>query len=333
MLLRYFVKRLIYMVFVFILISVVIFGLFQLVPGDPVLRFMDPVQQQLPPGMRDVIYNEIMVRMGLDQPIYIQFFRWLTGMLRGDFGQSITHMMPVNQVITGPLLVSLQINIIVMIIVFAVAIPLGITSAVKKGGVYDNTAQTVTLLGMSLPLFLIAIGAVMLFSVALDLTPVSGFGTPLFLIENPYASDWEIFLDRVPFMILPIACLAFAQLAGLTRFIRVAMIEALSQDYIRTARSKGLGEGSVIWRHAFRNSMIPFVTQLVAWLIGLIGGTIVVETIFGIRGMGRLFFDSLTQFDWNLAMVINTIFVIIALVGYLLVDFAYVMVDPRVRLT
>jgi peptide/nickel transport system permease protein len=333
MLLRYLGKRIIYMVFVFLLISIIIFGLFQLVPGDPVLRFMDPVELQLPPGMREVIENQIRQRMGFDQPVHIQYIRWLTGMLQGDFGQSIVAMQPVSQVLPEPLLITLQINIVVMLIVFAIAIPLGISLAVKKGGVYDNGIQTVTLLGMSLPIFLIAIGAIMLFSVALDLTPVSGFGNPLFPIENPDATAWEIFLDRLPFMILPISVLSFASLAGLTRFIRVAMIDALSQDYIRTARSKGLGEGSVIWRHAFRNSLIPFVTSLVAWLISLLSGSIMIETIFGIRGMGLLFFNSIMAFDWNMALVINTIFVVIALIGYLLVDFAYVLVDPRVRLT
>ena len=333
MLLRYFLKRLIYMVVVFIVISMVIFTIFQMVPGDPVLRFMSPEDQRLPPGVFDILYDEIRLRLGLDRPLHIQYIRWLTNMLQGDFGQSIQHSRSVNEVLPGPLIVTLQINAIVMFIVFLVSVPLGITSAIKRGSVYDNTVQTVTLLGLSLPMFIIAIAAIMFFSVFLSLTPVSGFGDPLFIIHNPDATAWEIFLNRLPFIVLPVMILSFASLAGLTRFVRVSMIDALSQDYIRTARSKGLGEGSVVYRHAFRNSMIPFITSLVAWLIGLVGGAIVIETIFGIMGMGRLFVDALSHFDWNLALIINTIFTVMILIGYLLVDFAYVLVDPRVRLT
>lgn len=333
MLLRYLGKRLIYMVAVFILISIIIFGIFQLVPGCPVLRHMNVEDQRLPPGAFEAIYNQIRQRFGLDRPIHIQYLRWMQNILQGDFGQSISHNMPVSAVLDGPLQVTLQMNLMVMAIAFIVSVPLGITTAVKKSSLYDNTAQVVTLLGLSLPQFIIAIAAVMIFSVWLGLTPVSGFGNPLFLIENPDASAWAIFLDRLPFFILPIGVLSFASLAGLTRFVRVAMIDALSQDYIRTARSKGLGEGAVIWSHAFRNSLIPFVTSLVAWLIGLLSGFIIVETIFGIGGMGRLFFNALMSFDFNLALVIQMIFIVILLIGYLLVDFAYVLVDPRVRLT
>ena len=321
------------MVVVFIIISILIFAIFRLVPGDPVLRFMDPVQQQLPPEAFEMIYNEISRRMGFDRPIHIQYIRWFTNMLQGDFGESIAHSAPVNQVIRAPLLVTLQMNIMVMVIVFLISIPLGIGIAVKRGGVYDNTVQTITLLGLTLPGFLIAIAAVMIFSVFLNLTPVQGFGDPMFLINNPDASAWEIFLDRLPFFILPIGVLSFMSLAGLTRIIRVSMIDSLSQDYIRTARSKGLAEGAVIYRHAFRNSMIPFVTSLVGWIISLVTGAIVIETIFGIMGMGRMFWHSLNTFDWNLALIIQTIFILITLIGYLIIDFVYVLVDPRVRLS
>ena len=329
--LRYLGKRLIYMVVVFMVISVIIFAIFRSVPGDPVLLFMNVEEQRLPPEVFDIVYNQIRARLGLDRPIHIQYFIWMGNMLQGDFGQSVHFSRPVSEVITGPLLVTLQMNLMVMFIVFLISVPLGITTAVKKGSVYDNTVQTVTLVGMSLPSFIIAIVAVMVFSVWLNLTPVSGFGSPLFLIENPDASALAIFRDRLPFMVLPVGVLAFASLALLTRFVRVAMIDSLSQDYIRTARSKGLGEGAVIYSHAFRNSMIPFVTSLVSWLVGLLGGTIILEEIFSIGGMGRLFINAIQTFDFNLALIIQTIFIVMILVGYLLVDFAYMLVDPRVR--
>jgi len=332
MLLRYLVKRLIYLVVVFLIISMLIFLIYRMVPGDPVLLQMDPEEQRLPPAAFEIVYRQIYLRLGLDRPLYVQYGIWLANMLRGDFGTSSQHLVPVTTALQGPLLVTLQINLIVMFFVFLITVPLGITSAIRRGGIYDNTVQTITLIGFSLPSFITAILAVMIFAVWLGLTPVSGFGNPLFLIQNPYASDWEIFLDRLPFMILPVVVLTFVSLAGLTRLVRVTMIDALSQDYIRTARAKGLRESAVVYSHAFRNSMIPFVTSLAAWFISLLGGSIIIEQLFSISGMGRLFINALQTLDFNLALAISTIFTVMTLVGYLIVDFVYVLIDPRVRL-
>jgi len=332
MLLRYLAKRLIYLVIVFLIISMLIFIIYRMVPGDPVLLHMDPEEQRLPPVAFEIVYREIYLRLGLDRPIYVQYGIWLSNMIRGDFGVSSQHNIPVTTALQGPLLVTLQINLMVMFFVFLITVPLGITAAIRRGGIYDNAVQTVTLIGFSLPVFITAILAVMIFAVWLGLTPVSGFGDPLFLIQNPDASSWEIFLDRLPFMILPVVVLTFSSLAGLTRLVRVTMIDALSQDYIRTARAKGLRESAVVYSHAFRNSMIPFVTSLAAWFISLLGGSIIIENLFSIAGMGRLFINSLLTLDFNLALAISTIFTIMTLVGYLIVDFVYVLIDPRVRL-
>ena len=330
--LRYFIKRLIYMIFVFLIISLLIFAIYMMVPGDPVMRFMDPEDQRLPPDIKEIIYNEIRARLGLDRPVHIQYIRWLSNILQGDFGISMIHSRAVTSVLRGPILVTLQMNLIIMFIVFLISVPLGVTTAIKKGTIYDNTAQTVTLLGFSIPVFITAIVAIMIFSVWLSLTPVSGFGDPMFLIENPDATSWEIFLDRVPYLILPVGVLSFASLAGLSRIVRATMIDAMSQDYVRTARAKGLREGAVIWSHAFRNSMIPFVTSLVGWILSLLSGSIVIETIFGINGMGRAFITSIMSQDYNMALAIQMIFTVIILVGYIVLDFLYLVVDPRVRL-
>jgi len=332
MLLRYFAKRLVFMVVVFLIISVLIFAIYQMVPGDPVLRFMNPEERQLPEAAFQVIYDQIRDRLGLDQPIYTQYIRWIGNMVRGDFGISMQAQAPVIDVIRGPIFVTLQMNLMVMVIVFLVAVPLGITTAIKKGSIYDNTAQTITLFGFSIPLFITAILAVFVFALWLDLTPVSGFGDPMFPVENPDPTRWEIFMDRLPFMILPVGVLSFGSLAGLARITRATMIDAMSQDYIRTARAKGLREGAVIYSHAFRNSMIPFVTSLVGWLIGLLSGTLILEQIFGIQGMGRAFIGAIIALDYNLALAIQTIFTVMILIGYIIVDIAYVLVDPRVRL-
>jgi len=320
------------MIFVFLIISLLIFAIYMMVPGDPVMRFMDPEDQRLPPDIKEIIYNEIRARLGLDRPVHIQYIRWLSNILQGDFGISMIHSRAVTSVLRGPILVTLQMNLIIMFIVFLISVPLGVTTAIKKGTIYDNTAQTVTLLGFSIPVFITAIVAIMIFSVWLSLTPVSGFGDPMFLIENPDATSWEIFLDRVPYLILPVGVLSFASLAGLSRIVRATMIDAMSQDYVRTARAKGLREGAVIWSHAFRNSMIPFVTSLVGWILSLLSGSIVIETIFGINGMGRAFITSIMSQDYNMALAIQMIFTVIILVGYIVLDFLYLVVDPRVRL-
>jgi len=332
MLLRYFAKRLVYLIVVFVVISILIFLIYQLVPGDPVLLHMDPEEQRLPPGAFEIVYNEIYMRLGLHRPVHVQYWIWFTNMLQGDFGMSSQHTRPVLEVLRGPLLVTLQINLMVLVLTFLITVPLGITSAIKRGGIYDNTVQTVTLFGFSLPSFITAIMAVMIFAVWLGLTPVSGFGNPLFLIQNPDATSWQIFLDRLPFMILPVGVLTFISLAGLTRIVRVTMLDALSQDYIRTARAKGLRESSVIYSHAFRNSMIPVVTTLVIFLVNLLSGSIIIESLFSVMGMGRLFIDSVLSLDHNLALAITVIFTLMILIGYLVVDFIYVLIDPRVRL-
>ena len=332
MLLRYLAKRLIYLVIVFIVISMLIFIVYRMVPGDPVMMHMNPEEARLPPAAFEVVYNEIRARLGLDRSLPVQYGIWLSNMVRGDFGLSLNHNMPVTTVLQGPVMVTLQLNIIAMILVIIICVPLGISSAVKRGGIYDNAIQTITLMGFSLPVFITAILFVMIFAVWLGLTPVSGFGNPLFAIQNPDATSWEIFLDRVPFMILPISVMVFTGLAGLTRLIRVSMIDALSQDYTRTARAKGLREGAVIFSHAFRNAQLPFVTSIAGSFIALLTGSIILEELFSVSGMGRLFIDSLRTLDFNVALAISTIFTVLTLVGYLLLDFVYVLIDPRVKL-
>jgi len=229
-------------------------------------------------------------------------------------------------------MITLQMNLIVLFVVFLISVPLGVTTAIKKGGIYDNTAQTVTLLGFSIPMFITAILAIMVFSIFLGLTPVSGYGDPMFMIENPDATSWQIFVNRIPYMILPIGIISFGSLAGLSRVVRATMIDAMSQDYVRTARAKGLREGSVIWSHAFRNSLIPFVTSLIGWLISLLSGSMIIETIFGISGMGRTFIGSMLSQDYNMALAVQILMIAIFLVGYFILDLLYVLVDPRVRL-
>ena len=308
--------------------SVIIFFLFKLTPADPVRIYTADLQQSMKPAEFEKLQAEVRAFLGLDQNIVIQYFKWMGKTLQGDFGLSIIYRQPVMSVIKAPMSNTLKLNAITMLLVFAITIPLGITTAVKKGTVYDNTVQVITILGYSLPVFVTALAAMLLFSLVLKWLPLTGTYTPGF-----QGSSFEFFLDRAKHMILPVGVMVFTSLGSLTRYIRVTMIDALRTDYIRTARAKGLAEKVVIYSHAFRNSLIPFVTVLVSWFISLFGGSVMVERIFLWNGMGNLLISAITQFDYAVVLALEMFYVLIALIGNLIIDIAYTFVDPRIRLS
>ena len=324
--LNYILRRVLYIIVVFFIMSVIIFFLFKLTPADPVRMYTADLQMSMRPAEFEKLKEEVRQFLGLDQPLIIQYFRWMATMLRGEFGQSIVYRQPVLAVIKTPMSNTIKLNIITMILVFAITIPLGITTAVRKGTVYDNTIQVVTILGYSLPVFVTSLAAMLLFSLILGWTPLTGAYTPGF-----QGTSFAFFLDRARHMILPVGVMVFTSLGGLTRYIRVTMIDALRSDYVRTARAKGLREKVVIYSHAFRNSMIPFVTMLVSWFLGMFGGSLMVERIFLWNGMGNLFISSIQSFDYAVALALEMFYVLIALVGNLIIDMAYTLVDPRIR--
>lgn len=325
--LRYIVKRLFYIIFVFLLISVLLFAIFKAVPGDPVMRYLEGKQQEMTPAQFQELYDVTAERLGLSQPIPIQYIRWMGNLLKGDFGRSLIYRREVIEVIKSPMANTLKLNAVTMVLVFAITIPLGISTAVKKGSIYDNVVQVITILGYSLPTFVIGIVAIYFISVKLGWLPVGGAVTAGF-----EGTKVQMFFDRAKHMALPVFVMTFTSLGSLTRYIRAAMIDALRMDYIRTARAKGLKEKVVIYSHAFRNSLIPFVTSLVGWLIGLFGGSVAIERIFSWNGMGKLLIDSISNLDFQVALAIQMFFVLLSLAGNLIVDIAYTIVDPRVRL-
>ncbi len=325
---KYAAKRILYIFFVFFIISIMMFLLFKATPGDPVMQQLEGQQQRLTPTRFKELYDQTYVRLGLDKPLPVQYLRWMGRTLTGDFGRSLLYRKPVIEVVKIPMRNTILLNILVMIAVFAITIPLGITTAVKKGTVYDNSVQVITILGYSLPTFIIALAAMLLFSVTLGWLPLTGTST-----AGLTGTSWQLFLDRLKHMILPTLVLTFSSLGSLTRYIRAAMIDALRMDYIRTARAKGLKEKVVIYSHAFRNSLIPFVTVLVSWMLSLFSGSIMIEKIFVWDGMGKLLVQAITNMDYGLAMAVEMFYVLLSLIGNLIVDIAYTMVDPRVRLS
>ena len=326
--LKYIIRRIAYIVFVFFLVSVIMFILYKLTPADPVRMYTEGLQNEMRPADFERYQEEVRRFLGLDQPLVIQYFKWMGKMLTGDFGRSLAYRQPVINVIRAPMANTLRLNAITMLLVFLITIPLGITTAVRKGTVYDNTVQVITILGLSLPSFVTSLAAILLFSITLRWLPISGAYTPGFQGEG-----WALFLDRARHMVLPIGVMVFTSLGSLTRYIRATMIDALRMDYVRTARAKGLTEKVVIYSHAFRNSLIPFMTILVSWFIGLFGGSVMIERIFSWNGMGNLYVSSILLFDYSVALALGMFYVLIGLAGNLIIDLLYTVVDPRIRLS
>ncbi|MDR1668745.1 MAG: ABC transporter permease [Oscillospiraceae bacterium] len=328
--LNYLLRRVFYIVFVFFLISIIMFAIYKSVPSDPIFMYLEGRQAEMRPEAYEELVRATRIRLGLDQPLYIQYFKWMGNMLTGDFGRSSVYRMPVIEVIKAPMQNTLRLNAVELVIVFLITIPLGITTAVRKGSVYDSVTQVITILGYSLPTFIFAMAAIFLFAGTLGWLPISGTVTAGLELE---ASGFTLFIDRVKHMIMPIGVMVFTSLGGLTRYVRATMIDALRMDYIRTARAKGLKEKVVVYSHAFRNSMIPFVTSMIAWFIGLFSGQLMIESVFSWKGMGKLFYDSLMAMDYSVVLTLGMFYVLLGLVGNLLMDIAYTIVDPRVRLS
>ena len=325
---KYLLKRFVYLIVVFFIISVALFGIFKSTPGDPALSMVAGRKDSMTPASYEVAYQQARKVLGLDNNIGVQYLSYLKNMATFNFGYSSVHQKPVMQVAKSPMKLTVQLNLIVLFFVFAISVPLGITSAVRKGKAYDNVVQTVTILGHSLPTFIFAILLIFAFAIKLRIFFISGVTTPNFM-----GTPFEAFIDRVRHMVLPAAVLTFVSMAGITRYVRATMIDALRMDYIRTARAKGLREKVVIYSHAFRNSLIPLVTVLVGWFVGIFAGSIITESIFLYNGMGLLMIQSLRSGDWNVALAFNTFYMMMAIVGNLVMDLLYMAVDPRVKLS
>lgn len=326
--LRYILKRLMYLVFVFFILSIIMFGIFKMVPGDPAKMMIDPELASKDPARYQAAYEQAQKELGLDKPVYVQYAKWITKMLTGDFGYSSQYRMPVVNVIKAPMVATVKMNIINLILVFAITIPLGITTAVRKNSIYDNLVQIVTVIGVSLPMFIIALIGIYFFCVKIPFFPISGMSTP----GANYTGLAKI-LDELKHMALPVIVMTLASLASITRYVRGAMIEVLRMDFIRTARAKGLREKVVIYSHAFRNALIPVVTVLTWWFVGIFGGSIVIEGTFLYNGMGQVMITSLRQLDFGVVLTMNMFYVLLSLVGNLVMDLSYMLVDPRVKLS
>lgn len=324
---KYITKRLLYMVFVFFIMSIVIFFLYSAIPGDPAMVQVAPLRDKLTVEQFQKVYQNTRQQMGLDDPLVIRYTKWIKSVVTLEFGNSIIYKRPVTEVIKVPMQNTIFLNLIVTFLALGITIPLGIFCAVKKFTKFDTTVQVLTIVGYSLPVFIFALIFIYLFAVKLQWLPVSGMNTP-----NFSGTPLEVFLDRVKYMILPTMVLTIASLGGMTRYVRAAMIESLRMDYIRTARAKGLKERVVIYSHAWRNALLPIITLIITWFIGIFSGSIITESIFALNGMGMVYLKALNGLDYNLAMGIQMFYIVLSLVGNLLIDLSYGIVDPRIRI-
>ena len=334
---RYILKRIAYMLGVLLLLSFLIFAIYNMLPVD---KAADMAMQEIAAN-KNLIYAERYLywqrRYGLDGNLLTRYFRWFgfapfydggyRGLLQGNFGESVVYGKPVIEVVKGPLLNTVFLNFFATVAALAITIPLGVFCAEKKGSKRDVGVQIGTIIGYSMPVFIIAILFIWLFAVKLNIFPVSGMSS----VGKEY-TGFRAFLDKLYHFALPLIVMTFCSLGGMTRYVRASMIDALSMDCVRTARSKGLRERTVVHSHAFRNALIPIVSLVIGWLLGIFSGSIMIENIFGLNGIGKVYFDALTANDNEIVLAMQMFYILIALIGNLLVDLAYGLVDPRIRL-
>ncbi len=321
--LRYILKRLLILIPVVFLVSVLIFAITKIMPGDPV-EFMLP--DDLTPQQYEEMYDAVHKRLGLDKDIVTQYFAWITGVFNGDFGYSNHHNRPVSDVIGVPLKNTLILNLGVNFIYLLIAIPVGILCAVKRKSLFDNAWQFFSLVTYSIPSFFVAIILIYVFSVNLGWLPMGG------MPNSSMLSDFELIKEWVRILALPTLTLTVISLAGAIRYVRNAMIDALNQDYIRTARAKGLSQKVVIYSHAFRNALIPVSYIMVGTLFSLFAGAAIIETIFQYNGIGSLIISAVYTRDNQLIITLNLFYAAISLLSVLVADIVYAIVDPRIKL-
>ena len=344
---RYIAKRCFYIMAVFVLLSFLLFNIYRLMPANRAYTDakteLQGLKNSIPADQRDAKFDELYLkyqrRYGTDTDNnLILYLRWVgvypmydgkcNGIVQGNFGFSYEHNKEVVDLIGPYLRNSMIIGALAEICILSITISLGIKCAVKKGSKFDKGVQFVSLIGFSTPSFITYIMFILLFCSILHIFPVQGMMTP--------GSDYHGFravLDTLYYTALPMICLTFGGLASVTRITRASMIDALSLDCIRTARAKGLSEKAVIYSHAWRNALVPLVSIFVGGFFGIIGGAIMLETMFGFKGMGLLFFNAIKTADYDLIMFIQVMYVFIGLVSNLVTDLCYGIVDPRVRIS
>lgn len=336
MLARLIVRRLIFLVFVLFGLSVITFGLSHVVPGDPARLMAGPRASKS-------AVEKIREKYGLNDPVPVQYVNYVKGVLQGDLGDSFTSRRPVSEDLKRYLPATLELGLYAFILSTAVGVPLGVLSAVKRDKLPDHVARFVSISGLALPVFWLAIMAQFLFFGKLGWLPDGGrlpigYDTPpqkttLYTIDALLAGQWDTFLLALKHLALPVVVLAYGSLAVITRMVRGGMLEVLNQDYIRTARAKGMAQSVVINRHALKNALLPTVTSLGLQVGLLLSGAFLVEIVFSWPGIGRYAVEAIQRLDYNATMATTLVIAFVFVLMNLVVDVLYLFLDPRISYT
>lgn len=328
---KYIVKRILLAILILLGVSVIIYSLVKLMPVNYITDKFQPMLQQGTISQEEV--DRMLELYGLADNSFLGickgYFMWIGNVLKGDLGNSFKYEDKVSTIIFENMGISFSIAFAALILEFIIALPLGIKAATNQYGVVDYTATVLALIGTALPTFFFAAICIQFFSVGLGIFPVGGLESA----GVSMTSGWDKFLDQVWHLILPVLIMVFLSVGSLMRYTRTNTLEVLNADYIRTARAKGLSEHKVIYKHAFRNTMIPLITLLAGTLPGLFSGAMITEQIFSIPGIGLKAYDALKAGDIPFIMGYNMFLAILTVLGTLLADLMYVVVDPRVKLT
>ena len=324
---RYALRRILTAIPLLLGVATIVFLILNLAPGDPASLYFSPTMS--PETLEQVRRN-----MGLDEPLLVRYLHWLGAFVQGDFQLSLTQSIPVADLIRGRLLNTFVLAGAALVLSFAIGIVLGVVQAVRHNSVVDSGLSTVTLFFYSMPSFWLAIMLVLVFSVNAVTNwnwPVSFPASGVTSVDHDLMGPLGQLMDRIRHLVLPLTTLVLVLTAGISRYVRAGMLEVLGQDYVRTARAKGLPESRVVFKHAFRNSLITLVTLVGGMVPALVGGSVIVEYIFSIEGMGRLAFDAILSRDYPVIMAVTTLSALLTLAGVLVSDLLYGAVDPRVR--
>lgn len=343
---KYVCKRVMYMLVVLLILSFLMFMIYNLIPYDRAANEARAIIKNNKNSLItfDELYDHYSKLYGTDGNIVQRYLRWLgaypftplnegdpvkfDGLLQGNLGRStMNNNAPVVDVIKAPMGNTIFINIFATIAALAICIPLGIFSAVHKGSKRDTAIQVGTVVGYSLPTFIVAILFIWIFVSILGIFPAGGMQST----GVDFANGWDKFVDKMYHLALPLIVMTFCSLGGLTRYVRAAMIEALSMDCVRTARAKGVKERTVIYSHAWRNALLPVITLIIGWFLSIFAGSLMIENIFGLSGTGRLLIQSLTNKDYEVVLALQMFYCAISLAGNLITDIVYGFVDPRIR--
>lgn len=313
----YIIRRLLLAIFCLFMVTLVVFFAIRLLPGDPITIY---IGQSSLIGLSTESIEKMRQEFGLDKPILVQYFNWVSGVIRFDFGNSIFYHMPVGKLLWERYPVTIHLGLLAFIISTILGILAGLLAAIRRAKLADRVVTPLSYIGICIPIFWLGIIMIYLFGLKLNWLPIIG-----------YTSPFDDFWLSTKQAIMPVICLSVGALAGTTRQMRSSMLEVIRQDYIRTAWSKGFRERVIIMRHALKNSLIPVITVLGLHLGFILGGSVIVETVFSVPGIGYLMVSSIFAQDYSVVQSCTLLFAVVVIFANLIVDIAYGWLDPRIQ--